>query len=180
MAEQSGIGDNERLIQFDGKNKTPSTPIGDELLTLRNPSDENMVSPDSEKFLRPLNMSIFVTPGSSGGDRTGSNGGRENFGNIEPPMVHHRLFSKQGLGLVRLEPVIEEKNTLEKGTDFGYDNTPLSENEFSEVESSPRPRINQSLDDVSFFGSECDRKFLKGKKSQSQNPSKPAKQRRKK
>jgi hypothetical protein len=180
MAEQSDFGDPERPIQFDRENKTPSTPIGDELLTLRNPSDEHLVSPDPEKIWRPLNMSIFQTPGSSGGDRTGSNGGRESFGNIEPPMVHHSLFSKQGLGLVRLEPVIEEKNTLEKGTDFGYDNTPLSDNEFSEVKSSPRPRMNQSLDDLSFFGSECNRKFLKGKKSQSQNPRKAAKQRRKK
>jgi hypothetical protein len=107
MAEESDFSDSERLIQFDRENKNPSTPIEDELLTLRNPSDEHLVSPDREKIWIPLNKSIFETPGSSGGDRTGSNGGRESFGNIEPPMVHHSLFSKQGLGLVRLEPVIK-------------------------------------------------------------------------
>jgi hypothetical protein len=152
MAEESDYGDSEGLIQFDREKKVSSTPIGDELLTLGNASEEHLVFPDRKKIWIPLNKSIFETPGSSSQDRTGSNGERESFGNIEPPMVHHSLSSKQGFGLVRLEPVIEEKNTLEKGTDFGYDNTPLSDNEFSEVKSSPRPRMNQSLVVVSFLG----------------------------
>lgn len=176
LAEKSDFGDSERLIVFDRGKKVSSTPIGDELLTLGDLHDMHMDSEDRKKNWVSLNKSIFETPVSSGRDRTGTKSIKEDFGNIEPPMVHHSLVSKQGSLPVGLEPVLEEKNTLEKGTDFGYDSTPQEENELSEIKDSPSLSMQKSLFVVSFFGSKCDSKFLKAKKSQLENLRKAAKQ----